>query len=429
MKKVLALVLVLAMCVSMFAGCASGKKDDSAASADKSVEIVIGLGGDIAEAEIRKAQVELYLKDHPNVTVTYMDLGANGNERQQKILSLISTGEAPDIQYLNDVQNFASRGVLLPLDELIERDNYDLGMFFENLLEPLYYDGKLYALPQEVSPGVIYYNKDLFDAAGHPYPTDDWDMDDFIAAANATANPDENIVGFRLIAGWLLNIVSRNYGSGYSHLGETAVGVNTPEYLEALKALHKMVVVDKSAMNPADSAAMGQSFNGLFGSGLAAMDFAGLWMLPQYDRDPLPFEWDIVKFPKGPQRDCVWGATLNWGISKDSKNVDVAWDIIKTLMSPESMAIVAETKMAMPSIKDDAALDVVRNYDMPKNAEAFIQSAGNVTMEDALSPYSNEIGTEVTAVLDELLLDKITPEQAQIDIEKAINKVLEENRD
>ena len=40
-------------------------------------------------------------------------------------------------------------------------------------------------LPQNLSSLVVYYNRDLFDAAGVPYPEAGWTWDDFLAAAKA----------------------------------------------------------------------------------------------------------------------------------------------------------------------------------------------------------------------------------------------------
>ena len=57
------------------------------------------------------------------------------------------------------------------LDDFIEADeDFDLSYYPESLLVPLRYEDQLYALPQEVSPFVMYYNKDMFEAAGVDFP-------------------------------------------------------------------------------------------------------------------------------------------------------------------------------------------------------------------------------------------------------------------
>ena len=44
----------------------------------------------------------------------------------------------------------ANKGVLLGLNDLIEKDQFDTSVYPESLLTPLRYENELYALPQEV---------------------------------------------------------------------------------------------------------------------------------------------------------------------------------------------------------------------------------------------------------------------------------------
>jgi multiple sugar transport system substrate-binding protein len=65
--------------------------------------------------------------------------------------------------------------------------------FFPSVLEQFTYQGQLWGLPGSVTVPVIYYNKDLFDAAGLPYPSVNWTTDDFLELAVAlTQGEDEN---------------------------------------------------------------------------------------------------------------------------------------------------------------------------------------------------------------------------------------------
>ena len=47
------------------------------------------------------------------------------------------------------------------------------------------FQGDLVCLPQNVSSLVVYYDKDLFDAAGLAYPAAGWSWDDFLTTAQA----------------------------------------------------------------------------------------------------------------------------------------------------------------------------------------------------------------------------------------------------
>lgn len=76
----------------------------------------------------------------------------------------------------------------LTTDSAISKDD-----FFPSVLEQFTYQGQLWGLPGSVTVPVMYYNKDLFDAAGLPYPSVDWTTSDFLELAVAlTQGQDEN---------------------------------------------------------------------------------------------------------------------------------------------------------------------------------------------------------------------------------------------
>ena len=441
MKRITALLLALTLVVTLFSACsnsggqssqggeASGTKTSSASEgktggdSGEPVTIQVAVSGSAQELEIHQQKFDLYTKDHPNVTIKPIDIGT---ERVQKLMTLIGSGSAPDILYLNEwTYVFANKNVLLPLDDFIGKESFDTSVYPESLLVPLRYDGKLYALPQEISPFVIYYNKDMFEAAGVPLPTDDWTIDEFYSAAEALTNPAEKVYGYRHPGNWpdqVLGWLSRA-GVEYDISGTEQKGLETPEALNALKFLYKMVVEDKFSPNPADLQAMGKSADAMFRNGKSAMESAGLWMLPQYKADPLPFNWDVVRMPVD-QNQKTKAGILNWGISATSKNPDAAWDLLKFLCGPEGMKIVAESNMALPGSTDEAANQIVLDSKFPENVKAFIDSVPDVDFVDQLSVYRTEVNTALGKLVDEMLIGKRTPEETQEELVKQVNKIL-----
>ena len=57
--------------------------------------------------------------------------------------------------------------------------------FYPEAIDPFRWQGELMCIPQNLSSLVVYYNKELFDDAGLPYPEDDWTWDEFLATAQA----------------------------------------------------------------------------------------------------------------------------------------------------------------------------------------------------------------------------------------------------
>lgn len=443
MKRFLAMFLAIALLSTLLFGCSSGSSQSSSAggntesgeasgtSAEEAsssgngepVTIQVAVSGSAQELDIHQQKFDLYTEEHPNVTIEPVDIGT---ERFQKLMTLIGSGTAPDIIYINEwCYSLAYRDVLMALDSFIEADeDFDLSYYPESLLVPLRYEDQLYALPQEVSPYVIYYNKDMFEAAGLEMPTDDWTIDEFYEAAKALTDPEKNVYGYRYASGAdpFLGWLSRA-GVDFDTSGTEVPGLDTQEALNALEFLYNLVVVDQISPNPAALTAMGTNADAMFRNQSVAMESMGLWMLPQYKADPLSFEWDVVRMPMD-QNQRTKAGILNWGISADTKNPDAAWDLLKFLVGPESMEIVAESNMALPASTDEDANQIVLDTHFPENVKAFVDSVPDVDMTDQLSIYRTEVNTKLQELVDKMLIGESTPEETQQALIKEINAIL-----
>lgn len=443
MKRFLAMFLAIALLSTLLFGCSSGSSQSSSAggntesgeasgtSAEEAsssgngepVTIQVAVSGSAQELDIHQQKFDLYTEEHPNVTIEPVDIGT---ERFQKLMTLIGSGTAPDIIYINEwCYSLAYRDVLMALDSFIEADeDFDLSYYPESLLVPLRYEDQLYALPQEVSPYVIYYNKDMFEAAGLEMPTDDWTIDEFYEAAKALTDPEKNVYGYRYASGAdpFLGWLSRA-DVDFDTSGTEVQGLDTQEALNALEFLYNLVVVDQISPNPAALTAMGTNADAMFRNQSVAMESMGLWMLPQYKADPLSFEWDVVRMPMD-QNQRTKAGILNWGISADTKNPDAAWDLLKFLVGPESMEIVAESNMALPATTDEAANQIVLDTHFPENVQAFVDSVPDVDMTDQLSIYRTEANTKLQELVDKMLIGESTPEETQQALIKEINAIL-----
>jgi ABC-type glycerol-3-phosphate transport system substrate-binding protein len=94
---------------------------------------------------------------------------------------------AENQEVIRDVGPFLSAGI-----------SVDAGDFYPALLEEFTWQGWLWGLPGEAMPYVLKYNRDLFDAAGVPYPAADWTTDEFLQTAIALTRGagDEKQYGF-----------------------------------------------------------------------------------------------------------------------------------------------------------------------------------------------------------------------------------------
>ena len=119
------------------------------------------------------AQKEAFEASHPGVTIEYVDVASQ--DYAVKATTMLAGGDSSDVfmvKEITDLLNWQEAGYEEPLNSYIEASGYDLSGFAG--IESNYaVDGEQYALPFRSDFWVLYYNKDLFDAAGVDYPTND----------------------------------------------------------------------------------------------------------------------------------------------------------------------------------------------------------------------------------------------------------------
>lgn len=134
--------------------------------------------------------IEAFQTENPKVEVKTVSIeetlgvrGFNGEWPDNAYLLLAS---AADVIAAIASPEATHQGALLDLDTFISSDpNITIDSFYPNLLTSVQWDGGTWSIPTEVSYAFIYYNKDLFDAAGISYPQPGWTWEDFLDAAQA----------------------------------------------------------------------------------------------------------------------------------------------------------------------------------------------------------------------------------------------------
>jgi multiple sugar transport system substrate-binding protein len=185
---------------------------------------------------------------------------------------------------------------------------------------------------------IMGYNKDLFDAAGVPYPAEDWTMDDMLEAALALTT--EDVWGF---SGYYDTVVGLGNEQGIALVGpwggevldetETKILLDTPEAKAGLQFFADLIHVHKVAPLPAQAQAMTQ---GVWVSGTSAMFPLASWGTPTLV-EFANFGWDVAPWPAGPAQQITGSFGSGFGITRDSKNPDVAWSYLHDYLSTEGM--------------------------------------------------------------------------------------------
>src|SRR5262249_54609660 len=104
----------------------------------------------------------------------------------RKVETMISGGDAPDIINvgMDRLHYFVQAGVLRDLGPFMASpDLADLRSFFPATMAPFRQGEHVYAIPWGYVPFILFYNKNLFDKYGVPYPDDRWTWEDYRRAA------------------------------------------------------------------------------------------------------------------------------------------------------------------------------------------------------------------------------------------------------
>jgi multiple sugar transport system substrate-binding protein len=109
--------------------------------------------------------------------------GSTFSDHFTKMGTQLASGDAPRLVAVQSLRTAQLKDGMLPLGDLVKNNNFDLSVFDKSMIDGLSADGNLYALPYDVGPVMMFYNKDMFAAAGLPEPKPGWTTAEFLDAA------------------------------------------------------------------------------------------------------------------------------------------------------------------------------------------------------------------------------------------------------
>ena len=216
-KKIVSVILTAAMLATVLAGCGSNEAAPAAdapaaeapateaetpaaeapaaeeAAPEEASGEAITLKWAIWDKDITpywQAIKDNYEAANPNVTIEMTDLGST-DYMTVLATELSGSGSDFDVVTIKDVPGYAtlvSKNTLEPLGSYISEAGIDLAQY-GGVDKQVTVNGSLYELPFRNDFWVVFYNKDIFDAAGVDYPTNDMTFDEYDELARKVADP------------------------------------------------------------------------------------------------------------------------------------------------------------------------------------------------------------------------------------------------
>ena len=328
---------------------------------------------------VTEAAIARFKARYPNVAVEnqWLPLGTWG-EYISGFLNQVASGDVPDILEvaIEGFSTVARQDLLLPLNEVISKDESAKELLDDiepNLLAGMSYGtgGELYFFPTSWNNVLTFYNKDLFDAAGVPYPENDWTWEEFAETAKALTVKDAsgNTVQYGyFVPGSNFTVAPWYLTNGVDLLRNnwTESNVTDPKFAEAMKFLHDLIHEAGAAPNFERGVSDAQ-----FTAGQVAMFSAGHWPTPTIIESGLK-NVGVVMMPNNGSQVTVFGVG-GLGITKQTEHPELVWELVKELTGPEAQQQYAETRRNIPATRTAAqSPDYIA---FPDHSEVFYDTA------------------------------------------------------
>jgi sn-glycerol 3-phosphate transport system substrate-binding protein len=302
------------------------------------------MGGGLGEAT--DALVEMFNQSQDAIVVNSTFQGSY-DDTYNALLAAFEAGTQPNIIQNFDLasQTMFDTGRLVPAHELMAADNYDSGVFVPAVRDYYSDEDGMVAMAFNSSTPIVYYNPDMFEAAGLDAPDDEWTFNDFLDACEALQDSGVQFCVTFGQVGWFFEQILANSGGLYfeNNNGRTGrateVRFNEGQGVEVFDFLTGLIAdgrapnlgntwTDTRSTFLAEQAAM------LFDSTAAASDLqnqstfdvrtafiphsnsserngvviggAALWLLDSGDPAINQASWEFMKFMASEQPQVVW---------------------------------------------------------------------------------------------------------------------------
>ncbi len=417
MKRICALSLTLALlCTCVLAAVPTALADDTITLR------ICTYFGDSRFAPL-EVLIDQFMKDNPNIKVEVERVAYSGH--YAKKLAETASGTLPDIwefvpgygaywlenDLLMDIAPYAKDDAALNLDDF---DSAMLAYFQKG-------DG-LYGLPYDINGGVLYFNKDLFDAAGLEYPSADWTFEDLKNAMEVGV--EKLSTADKKVWGMSSPIQTDWVGIGYFDawdapivLADGSIGTDNPNMLEMLKYWKGMLddglIPQPEPANPQNVFTQGMS---LFTNGEAMMHVTYAGTIKTFIESGMNV--GVAPMPAGPSGKHGTKLGGSWVASASTKYPEETYKLLSYICSEDSMRTYTQGLPARMS------LNAGISEGLQMVAEAIKTYGWTVAINGC-----ERIWTLKDKLLEQMWLDQITPEQVIEELTVQGNEIMESVND
>lgn len=442
MKRFAALCLTAGMCVTLLGGCGKSTPQPEGSSTAVSEEATGKTEGEATEPSGEQVTIKVatwdftsntsgakaiakFEEQNPNIKVEIIDIPST--DYNTKLNVMLNGGSDLDAYYIKDAPNtydLFKKGQMLDLTDRIQMDGVDMSGY-NGTDKPFNIEGKQYGMPVRTDYYIVYYNKDLFDAAGVSYPTNDMTWDQFAQLARDVSS--DGVYGAHFHT-WQTQVMNWGVQDGVHTTMDYSTGYDffKPYYEMVTSLQDEGVIQEFGALKSANI-----HYSSAFQAGNVAMMPMGTWYMATLNAaivagDTDVTNWGIVTLPhpESVEKGYSVGASTPLVINPASKKQDAAWEFVKFTSGDEGAMEQAKVG-AVPGRINDAILNEIASLDgMPKDLVEVL-TVKNIAPDRPVGANVTEVDVMLTEVHGLILLGEVSVEDGLAEMAERSKEIQE----
>ncbi len=372
----------------------------------------------------------------------------------QKLLTAIAGGNPPDLTTVDRfaLPSWAVRNALMPLNDFIAADNYDMNKFYQFTVNEVTVDGNMYALPSGTDGRYLFWNKDMYKNAGLDpnAPPQTWEeLQAYSDKLTIKRGRTFQQMGFisQLAPGGSFYLYTLLNGGTFMSEDARSMTLTDPKTVEALEWMVEWYdhLGGAETVNAFLGAFQSGSANDPFMAGKLAQLVMGDWHIGNIARYNPKMDFGMAPVPAATPEyyGRTWFGGWGWAIPRGAKNAEAAWVVAKWLTSEEGIRANMEGERAyresaklpfVPGLQvikglNEQLTDEIRDNLEPKFIEALEFRNANISDDSKvrhISPIASEIYSGTGRAVDAALYHRQTPREALEAAQEEMQQLLDE---
>lgn len=371
--------------------------------------------------------VERFHAAQPEVRVKAEFAGSYG-DLVTKLQAAIPAKRQPHLVMLEITRYglFAERGALVPLEPFFEREGAEfVAQIRPFAREAALYKGRSYVIPFNVSTPLLYYNRDLFAAAGLDPNKPPATWDELLTAArklHRSENGRTSVWGINPPPQWVRWAMTHQAGGGWVLPDTDEVLIDRPESIEAYRTAASWVLEHGVASK--DAALDEKVAVQYFLSGQAAIHFDSTGSLGNLVRDA---KFSVGVAPLPCKLRCaapIGGAVIGIMAGHSAAETEAAWRFLAFINRPEQNATVFALTGYLPVLVDTPNMPEAKARLDADPAWSVAIKQLDVAFVRARPPAMPAIRAKEEQVWQAIVLGKQTAEAALAEFAREMRRLL-----